>query len=51
MLPQVLRAYVRVMARGRDFLHHVMPRMITIWLDYGERVSPFIRYPLRCFHL
>uniref|UniRef100_A0A915C076 Serine/threonine-protein kinase ATR n=2 Tax=Parascaris univalens TaxID=6257 RepID=A0A915C076_PARUN len=33
----ILQAYVRVLTQGRSHLFHVMPRMLTIWLDNAQK--------------
>lgn len=33
----ILQAYVRVLTQGRTHLFHVMPRMLTIWLDNAQK--------------
>ncbi|KHN81046.1 Serine/threonine-protein kinase ATR [Toxocara canis] len=33
----ILQAYIRVLTQGRTHLFHVMPRMLTIWLDNAQK--------------
>ncbi|MFH4978541.1 hypothetical protein AB6A40_005250 [Gnathostoma spinigerum] len=33
----ILQAYRRVLSQGRTHVFHVMPRMLTIWLDHAQR--------------
>ncbi|VDN03079.1 unnamed protein product [Thelazia callipaeda] len=35
----VLKAYRRVLKYGKSYLFHVMPRMLSIWLDYTQKMA------------
>uniref|UniRef100_A0A915PRR5 Serine/threonine-protein kinase ATR n=1 Tax=Setaria digitata TaxID=48799 RepID=A0A915PRR5_9BILA len=35
----VLKAYRRVLKNGKNYLFHVMPRMLSIWLDYTQKMA------------
>uniref|UniRef100_A0A158Q3S9 Serine/threonine-protein kinase ATR n=1 Tax=Dracunculus medinensis TaxID=318479 RepID=A0A158Q3S9_DRAME len=35
----ILRSYTNVLAQGRSHIFHVMPRMLTVWLDYAEKLD------------
>ncbi|KAL4003694.1 FAT domain family protein [Acanthocheilonema viteae] len=34
----ILKAYRRVLKHGKSYLFHVMPRMLSIWLDYTQKM-------------
>ncbi|CAG9534937.1 unnamed protein product [Cercopithifilaria johnstoni] len=34
----ILKAYRRVLTHGKSYLFHVMPRMLSIWLDYTQKM-------------
>ena len=34
----VINAYLAVLMRGSTYLHHAMPRLITIWLNFCQKV-------------
>ncbi|VDN87917.1 unnamed protein product [Brugia pahangi] len=35
----ILKAYRRVLKHGKRYLFHVMPRMLSIWLDYTQKMA------------
>uniref|UniRef100_A0A183D6H8 FAT domain-containing protein n=1 Tax=Gongylonema pulchrum TaxID=637853 RepID=A0A183D6H8_9BILA len=35
----VLKSYKRVLLQGSNYLFHVMPRMLSIWLDYTQKLA------------
>ncbi|VDK68004.1 unnamed protein product [Onchocerca ochengi] len=35
----ILKAYRRVLKHGKSYLFHVMPRMLSIWLDYTQKLA------------
>lgn len=37
----ILKAYRRVLKHGKSYLFHVMPRMLSIWLDYTQKMVIF----------
>ena len=39
IVPEVLRSYARAVQHGHRHIHQVLPRMLTVWFDFGSACS------------
>jgi hypothetical protein len=41
MMVQVVKVYLRAINTGQKYIYHTVPRVLTLWLDFGERYEEY----------